>query len=408
MCNNKWLATAVAAICLCFTATSWAQTKTLTIGFTASNTGHLEADSQPQLRGIELWRDTVNAAGGIVVGDNHYKIKLKHYDDQSSPGRVQQLYSRLILQDGADFLVSPYSSGLTATASIVSEQYGKIMMATGAAEGRIFKLGNHYLFQVYTPSKRYFTSALDLVKAKDPDAKVAMVYTNMGSGFAAGEGGSAYAKRIGLNVVLDASYAPSTTDFGPILNKVVASGADVLIGGGHFADGSTLARQLYDKKIDLKFICLQVAPANPKFASLGQAAFGVSVPTQWTSGNRGKVDFGPTTAQFVKDFTQQFGHAPEGYHAAAGYAAGVLLQHAIEEAGSIDTKAVAAALNSMDDNTFYGHIKFSTKAREHGLQLGHSMVLGQVQRDKAGKLGVRVVYPTSSTTVPLVFPLNKF
>jgi branched-chain amino acid transport system substrate-binding protein len=35
---------------------------------------------------------------------------------------VQQLYTRIITQDKAQFLFSPYSSGLVATASIVSEQ----------------------------------------------------------------------------------------------------------------------------------------------------------------------------------------------------------------------------------------------------------------------------------------------
>jgi branched-chain amino acid transport system substrate-binding protein len=44
---------------------------------------------------------------------------------------VQQLYTRLITQDKAQFLLSPFSSGLVATAAIISEQYGKVMITTG-------------------------------------------------------------------------------------------------------------------------------------------------------------------------------------------------------------------------------------------------------------------------------------
>ena len=65
-------------------------------------------------------------------------------------GRVQQLYTRLINQDKAHFLFSPYSSGLTAPAAVISEQYGKIMIDSGGAEEKPFELGNKYLFMVIT------------------------------------------------------------------------------------------------------------------------------------------------------------------------------------------------------------------------------------------------------------------
>lgn len=384
-----------------------AQTKTITIGFTTSQTGKLNADSEPQLRGFEMWRDQVNADGGIKAGDTRYKIELKHYDDQSTAGRVQQLYSRLILQDGADFLFSPYSSGLTATAAVVSEQFGKVMITTGAAEGKTYTLGNKYLFQIYTPADQYLVSPLKVLKAKDPNAKIALVYSNDGFSKGAAEGAAKVAEEMGLNIVLKQAYAPNTTDFGPVINKVVASGADVLIGGGHYADGSTLARQLYDKKVDLKAISLLVAPDIPKFATLGKAALGVSVPSQWEPSVKYKPDFGPTPAAFTQAFKKKFGFTP-GYHAAGGYVAGLVLQHAIEQAGSVEPKAVAKALNDMNATTFYGKVKFATDPASHGLQVGHEMVLAQWQKGKDGKLASQVVYPESARTAPILYPLKKF
>ena len=50
----------------CFGLT--AQAQTITIGFTVSNTGKLNVDSLEQYNGFELWRDQVNAAGGIKAG----------------------------------------------------------------------------------------------------------------------------------------------------------------------------------------------------------------------------------------------------------------------------------------------------------------------------------------------------
>jgi branched-chain amino acid transport system substrate-binding protein len=50
---------------------------TITIGFTASQTGPLNVDSLGQQRGYEFWRDEVNAAGGIKVGDKRYKVNIR-------------------------------------------------------------------------------------------------------------------------------------------------------------------------------------------------------------------------------------------------------------------------------------------------------------------------------------------
>src|SRR5260370_20511770 len=125
---------------------------TITIGFTVSQTGPLNNDSVAQMRGFELWRDEVNAAGGIKAGDKHYKIGFTSYDDESQNVRVQQLYTRLIAQDKAQFLFSPYSSGLVATAAIISEQYGKVMLTTGDADEKSYQLGNKNLFQLYSPA----------------------------------------------------------------------------------------------------------------------------------------------------------------------------------------------------------------------------------------------------------------
>ena len=90
---------------------------TITVGFTASQTGPLNIDSLGLVRGYELWRDEVNAAGGIRAGGKSYKVNFVSYDDQSVGGRVQQLYTRIVNQDRAQFLFSPYSSGLTAPAA---------------------------------------------------------------------------------------------------------------------------------------------------------------------------------------------------------------------------------------------------------------------------------------------------
>src|SRR5437588_3119908 len=253
----------------------------LKIGFTISQTGKLNNDATAQLRGIELWRDEVNAKAGIKAGSKSYRVNLANYDDESQNTRVQQLYTRLITQDKAQFLFSPYSSGLVATAAIISEQYGKVMITTGGAEEKTYRLGNKNLFQLYSGAGQYLAGAVAALKEKNPSARVAFVYEDDPFTKAVNDATKDLVKQAGLQPGLEESYAGSTTDFSPVINKVISAKADALLGGGHYADGATLARQLHEQKAGMKWITLLVAPDSPNFASLGDAAVGISVPSQW-------------------------------------------------------------------------------------------------------------------------------
>ncbi|HTE76185.1 MAG TPA: amino acid ABC transporter substrate-binding protein [Xanthobacteraceae bacterium] len=376
----------------------------ITIGFTASQTGPLNVDSLGQQRGYEFWRDEVNAAGGIKAGGKSYQVKFVSYDDQSVGGRVQQLYTRLVNQDRAQFLFGPYSSGLTAPAAVISEQYGKIMVISGGAEEKPFQLGNKYLFMVITSATHYLSGAVEALKSKNPHAKIAIVYSDDPFSKTVLNAAKQQAEAAGLQVVMDESYAPSTTDFGPIVNKIISSNADAFLGGGHYSDGATLARQMYDQKANMKYVSILVAPGDDKFAELGPGAMGVTVPSQWEVQVSYKPQFGPTTEQFAKAFQDKY-NAKADYHAASGYTSGAILQHAIEQANSIEPDKVAAALNATDVTTFFGHIKFATDPGHHGLQAAHEMVLAQWQKVN-GKPGRQVVWPETAKSADLIYPLS--
>jgi len=116
--------------------------KTAIIGFTASLTGKLNVESTRQNNGLKLWMDQVNAAGGVKLADGSVvKFDSKFYDDESNKDRVQELYTKLATEDNADFLISPYSSGLADASAVIAEQYGKIMVTTGAASDGTYKKG---------------------------------------------------------------------------------------------------------------------------------------------------------------------------------------------------------------------------------------------------------------------------
>ncbi len=388
--------------------------KTVVIGFTSSLTGSQEVSSKRQVNGFLLWMNQVNEAGGITLSDGTVvKFDYKTYDDESNGERVQELYTRLISEDNADFLISPYSSGLTSAASIVAEQNGKVLITTGAADDATYKTGNTSLFQLYTPGSLYMSSTVDMLQQLDPEAKVALVYESDKFSTSVVEGIKPYLADKGFEVTLEEGYASGTTDFGPIVNKLAASGATVLLGGGHYEDGTALARTLYERQIGLKFVYLLVAPADTKFPELGDAALGIATSSQWElkathteeeAANLGIEWFGPTGEDFAAAYQAAYGDPPT-YHVAGGYAAGLVLQKAILDADSVDPEAVKAALNAMNLMTFYGGIQFDTSEAAHGLQIAHKMVVAQWQKNDAGELVRVIIAPADVATNDPLYPV---
>jgi ABC-type branched-subunit amino acid transport system substrate-binding protein len=391
------------------------QSKTVVIGFTTSQTGKLNVESTRQQHGLQLWIDDVNKAGGIKLSDGTtIKLEAKTYDDESNNDRIQELYTKLINDDKADFLISPYSSGLADTSAVIAEQYSKIMVTTGAASDGTYKKGYSHVYQAYTPASQYLTGAVDLLAKLDSGAKkIAIVHENDKFSSDVAKAVNDYAAQKGYQIVVNEGYDSGATDFASFVNKVAGGVPDAVMGGGHFADTSTFAKQLYEKGVKPKMIALLVAPPEPKFADIGTAALGVVGPSQWeptvkfseeAAKTVGAQWLGPTVDQFVSSYKAAYNEDPS-YHGAGGYAAGLILQAAIQAAGSIDTDKVKAAMDGLGLMTFFGRTKFDTSAQAHGLQVAHEMVYIQWQKDSSGKLVKQVVWPDLSKTAEALYPI---
>ena len=382
--------------------------KKLIIGFTASQTGAQNVTSRRQTEGIQLWVDDVNKAGGIKLKDGTVLLpELKSYDDESKTDRVQALYTKLINDDKVDFLLSPYSSGLVKAAAVVTEQNGRLMITAGGADDVTMEQGFKGVYQVYAPGSKYLIGAIDLMLKLDPTIKKVAIINEKDS-FSASVVAAAnpYAKSKGLDVVVAEGYDTGTTDFNPFINKIQAANPDAIIGGGHFEDGTTFAKQLYDKRVSARFVALLVAPPEPTFKDIGDAAQFIVGPSQWEPAAKYSAEaakaanvafYGPTPKEFTDRYVAKYGSQPS-YQSAGGYAAGLVLQKALEDAGSNDPAKMQAALDKIDLMLFYGRVKFSLDAKTHGKQVAHDMVYIQWQKGSDGKLATQIVWPSDAAT----------
>ncbi len=384
---------------------------TIKIGTTVSMQGKFAHEGKLALCGFQVAIDWVNSHGGVVVNGKRYKLELVYYDDKSSKEEVPKLFTKLITQDKVDFLIAPYSSSLTLAAVPIAEQYHKVILSHGGASDTIFEKGYKYIVQVLSPASYYMKPAIEFLKSTgDKDIKIAFIYEDAAFAKAVMSAAKKYAEEAGLKIVFEQTYPKGTTDFGQIIEKAKATGANVLLGGGHFQDGLQLVKQAHDLGWNLKFISILVAPTLPDFYKQlsPTIAEGVTAPAQWEVGVKYSPEvakklgiewYGPTNEEYAHQlYVSKCGEPPD-YHAAEASAAILYLVKAIEKANSLDNDKVRQAFNGLKLMTFFGPLWIDP---DTGKQVGHPMILIQWQNGKK-----EIIWPPEAATAkPIYEPVN--
>ena len=153
------------------TASAKVEGDTIILGSSISLNGKYATNGLHTQRGYDYAAKVINEAGGVKVGGKSYKLAVKYYDDESTPARGAQLAERLIQQDGVEYMLGPYSSGMTKAIAPVSEKFGVPMVEAEGASRSLFTQGYKYLFAVLSTSEQYLATAIDMAAASTSDPK---------------------------------------------------------------------------------------------------------------------------------------------------------------------------------------------------------------------------------------------
>src|SRR5215475_8639452 len=105
-------ATSIAIATMTLSSASAQSGQPIRIGLSLALTGAGAAPSKVISTALEMWRDDVNAKGGVLGRP----VELVVYDDQSTPGNVPAIYTKLITLDKVDLLLGPYGTNFVAPA----------------------------------------------------------------------------------------------------------------------------------------------------------------------------------------------------------------------------------------------------------------------------------------------------
>ncbi|MCL5962359.1 MAG: amino acid ABC transporter substrate-binding protein [Chloroflexi bacterium] len=375
---------------------------TILIGSSTSLTGSLAAEANLTLNGSRLAIDEYNKAGGISVGGKRYKLELKSYDDAGNADATVKLIDRLINEDRAQFLLSPYGSNQVQAGAPISEKNKVLMINTGGAADSIFASGFKYLFSTMVPASKYLVSTIDLALAQTdpPVKKIALIGVDDLFSVTALEATEKYSKSKGLEVVYSAKYSQATQDTSPLLTAIREQQPDALFGSGHLEDAVLTVQQAREVGIEVNLLGFTIGPATPDFVkSLGEEANYILGPTAWSPQQQiSGDDVFKTSESFARLYQERFNEAPT-YQSAFGAVGVVALAKAIEAANSIDTEKVREALINLDADTFWGKVKFN----EQQVTADHPMLVEQIQNGEHV-----LVWPADVAIGRLLYPIPSW
>ena len=362
-------------------------------------TGPLSPEGLKLQQGYEIWKEEVNARGGIDVGGSKRPVEIVYYDYQSATPKAVQLAEKLVTDDKVDFMFSPFGSGATKAASTVAEKYGVPTLAPTASSAEVYDQGYKNLFGTFTANDTLSEPLADLMRAKMPNAKkVAILARNDLYPLALGQEFEKSVKKRGFEVVYFEKYAINTLDHASALTEIKNAKPDWFVATGYINDLILIRKQMADLGIKAQAVSMINAPAYQEFVdATGPLAENVTSATWWHPAVRyvSKDVFG--SAEKYTDLFQKKYKALPDFTNATGTAVGVLLQMAIERAGSTDRAKVRDTLAAGNFETFFGPLSFNAAGQAISyappviqLQDGKTVVIyPDVIKSGDLKLGVR-------------------
>ena len=364
---------------------------TIRIGAPLPITGALSPEGQRLKQGHDLWADTVNKAGGIQVGKARLKVEMVYADYQSNTPRAVQLADKLITQDKVDYLFSPFGSGATKAVSAVTEKNGVPNIAATASSVEVFDQGHKYIFGLFTPNDSLTEPLAELAKAKLPkNARVAVLARNdLFPSAMANEIGKS-AKKRGFELVYNEKFAVGAMDHAGALVQIKALKPDWVFVAGYTNDMILIRKQMQDTGLSAGLLTMVIGPSYREFVeATGPLAENITSAVWWhpVSKYTGADIFG-STEKYITAFREKYSSDPD-YANAVGSLAGVVLQAAIEKAGTTERAAVRDQLAAMHLPTFFGPIAFD----KNGMVNSYVPPVFQIQGGRSV-----VVYPASIAT----------
>ncbi len=337
-----------------------AQTKEpIRIGLSMAQTGPLSGAGKSGLVALQIWRDDVNARGGLLGRP----VELVVYDDQTNPALTPGIYTKLLDVDKVDLLIAPYGTNPTAPVMPLVKQRDLLLIGNFALDANAqLKHDKYFNNQPWSSAKDALGPFLGL--SRGLGAKTIAILA-ADAEFAQNLAGGARQglKDYGLRAVYDQNYPPNTVDFSSMLRAIRAQGPDVVFVASYPSESAAIIRALREIGVGDSVKLFGGGMVGLQYAShleaLGSMLNGVVNYHVWAPEKT--LSF-PGITEFVARYQARAKEAnvdPLGFYLPPyDYAIGEMLAQAVTATRSLDHKVLAKYFREHELNTIVGPIRF--------------------------------------------------
>jgi branched-chain amino acid transport system substrate-binding protein len=345
------------------TTTTSNQNKTpVKIGISLSLTGDFSADGLAFQQGYQLWASDVNKNGGLLGR----QVQLDILSDASSTDQVQTNYQTLINVHHDDLVFGPFSTLLTKPASVVANRFGYAFVEGAGGGPSVFTRGLTNIFDVSLPVANNLVAFANYILALPTSQQpTSVAYATEDDPFTQPQVDTARAvlEKGGIKTASYQVYPAETTDYTPIADKIIASGAQVVVVGTLLNDVSAFIQRFKQQHYNPQAL---IATAGPDQGSAFLNVIGGTKPAEGImvpNGGWFAEANTPGNAQMVQEYVARFGGTYDGISSdvAEAYSVGEVVQQAVTKTGTLDnTKLIAQLHSGATYMTVQGPVKFDS------------------------------------------------
>jgi branched-chain amino acid transport system substrate-binding protein len=351
---------AVASVALVVSLAPARAADPIRIGSSLSLTGATAPAGRQVQAGLDIWRDHVNARGGLLGRP----VEFVYYDDQASPANVPGIYAKLIGIDKVDLLIGPYSTNIIAAALPAIIQNKRMTIGIfGLGANREYKYAKYFSMNSQGASPRnYSRGFFQLALQRQPKpVRVSLVGADVEFSRNALDGARENAKEFGFDVVYERTYPLASTEYTAIVRAMQAADTEVVYAATLPVDTVGLLRasnelQFRPKLYGGAFLGLLVTAIKqllgPLTNGLVNNEFYIPAASLQFAG----------TGEFLEEYQKRapgLGIDPLGFtYPPYAYAAGQVLAKAISATGSLDDDKLADYIRNNTVDTVIGPMSF--------------------------------------------------
>jgi branched-chain amino acid transport system substrate-binding protein len=325
------------------------------IGLSTALTGPHAWVSEAPLAGIELAIADLNAKGGI----SGEPLELIIVDDGCN-AELAPLAAEKLVSAAVAVAFGATCSGAAIPASKVYGRAGVLMIEAGATNPRLTEESDGQVFRVVGRDDRQGTIAGDYLANRWSESKIAIVHDSSAYGQGLAEEVKKRLNQRGISETLFATYQAEGLDYSDLLDQLRAASIEVLYLGGYSPEAGLIIRQARDRKYNVQLVAGDSLSTGEFWLVAGPAGEG----TLFTSFSDPSHE--PRAAEVMGRLQRQL-QQPNA-RALYNYAAVQLWAQAVEKAGTVEPKAVAAALRAHEFDSVLGTIGFDGKGDVTGYE----------------------------------------